>query len=129
MNNKSSNHQSKQMTITHTTNKGIRFVFSLQKKQEHFLVTVKVINTSSPVLSKHTYKIRYDYQWNAVPFDFNGLETSMKNTIEVLYHDSSYNDFKEENMIDAIDTIMFDTNMILGVEIIEPHTCTTSRII
>ncbi|CBA18271.1 C1 protein [Vernonia yellow vein betasatellite] len=96
MRNNSRKTHPKTMTIKHTTNKGIKFTIDA-KLNECFKIIVQVTRTNRNIITKHTYTMYYGYGAILVPFDFNGLETQIRNTIEVMFHDIDH--FKPEDMI------------------------------
>ncbi|BAF64266.1 putative betaC1 protein [Honeysuckle yellow vein mosaic disease associated satellite DNA beta-[Nara]] len=108
------------MTITYNNGKGIKFVIDVRLHQI-LRVIVQVYSTNQPVLTGFRCDIPYIYVHMVPPFDFNGTEELIKDTLELMYDGSDISNFKQEEMIDSIDMVMMHWLTDMGVDTVDRY--------
>ncbi|BAF75929.1 betaC1 protein [Tomato yellow dwarf disease associated satellite DNA beta-[Kochi]] len=109
------------MTITYNNGKGIKFIVDVRLHQL-LKVIVQVYSTNKPVLTGFKCHIPYTYVQMVPPFDFNGAEELIRETLELMYEDSDISNFKQEEMIDSIDMVMMHWLGHMGVDTVDRYT-------
>ncbi|BAF64265.1 putative betaC1 protein [Honeysuckle yellow vein mosaic disease associated satellite DNA beta] len=108
------------MTITYDNGKGIKFIVDVRLHQI-IRVLVKVYSTNQPVLTGFKCDIPYTYAHMVLPFDFNGTEELIRDTLELMYDGSEFSNFKQEEMIDSIDMVMMHSLTHMGVDTVDRY--------
>ncbi|ACP40518.1 C1 [Emilia yellow vein betasatellite] len=103
------------MTITYKNTKGVKFIIDV-RLCPRLNVQVTMISTKEPILSKATYTLPYNHNEIEEPFDFNGTEEAIRNTIQVMVHDIPFNDIKSEDILDSIDITMMDRFVFIDLD-------------
>ncbi|APW35717.1 betaC1 [Pea leaf distortion betasatellite] len=101
------------MTIEYRNNKGLGFIIDVRRQGAKFvMVKIRFSSTRSPALIKRRINIPYGHDGIIIPFDFNGLETGIRDMIETLFKDTAMEEFRVEEMIEMIDLLMMqDANV------------------
>ncbi|BAF49375.1 C1 protein [Tobacco leaf curl Japan betasatellite] len=103
------------MTITYSNGNGIKFIIDV-RLQQFISVSVQVYSTNQAILTGFNCNIPYTYEQIIAPFDFNGTEEIIRNTLELMYEDSDVSNFQVEDMIETIDILMTEMFTDMGVE-------------
>ncbi|BAF49382.1 C1 protein [Honeysuckle yellow vein beta-[Japan:Masuda:2003]] len=108
------------MTITYNNGRGIKFIIDVRPHQV-IRVIVQVYSTNQPVLTGFKCDIPYTYVQMVPPFDFNGVEELIRDTLELMYDMSGISNFKQEEMIDSIDMVMMHWLSDMGVDTLDRY--------
>nr|AGO64143.1 beta C1 protein [Honeysuckle yellow vein mosaic betasatellite]APC93974.1 beta C1 protein [Tomato leaf curl betasatellite] len=108
------------MTIVYNNGNGIKFIIDV-RLQQFIRVQVQVYSTNQPVLTGIRCNIPYTYVQMVPPFDFNGTEELVRDTLELMYDDSDISNFKQEEMIDSIDMVMMHWLSDMGVDTVDRY--------
>ncbi|ACB46961.1 C1 protein [Croton yellow vein mosaic betasatellite[India:Barrackpore2:2008]] len=95
------------MTIIYQNETGLKFIIDVKLKSNNsFNVIIQLFSTRSPALIKNKFIIPYGHEGIIAPFDFNNLEEGIKNILAIMYKMASFDEFKQEDMIELIDILM-----------------------
>nr|UMZ08586.1 beta C1 [Tomato leaf curl betasatellite] len=108
------------MTITYKNTKGMTFVINVRLRRENSIsVEIDLFLTKKPFLHKEQFIIPYGHQGIIAPFDFNDLEEGIKGLINIMYADSPAEEFRHEDMVEAIDILMMNEAPVVEINIVE----------
>nr|WEG85247.1 beta C1 protein [Chili leaf curl betasatellite] len=106
------------MTIKYTNEKGMVFTINVKINEDNsILVRIDLSSTRSPALAKKTFMIPYGHDGIIQPFDFNSLEEGIHNVLKVMYKDSRIWEFRQEDMVEAIDLMMMHEAPLVDIRI------------
>ncbi|ABG26122.1 C1 protein [Sida yellow vein Vietnam virus satellite DNA beta] len=106
------------MTIRCTTNKGLSFIINVRLRSNTEISTeIQFFSTKTPFLQKQTFRIPYRHQGIIAPFNFNQLEEGIKNLLNIMYTDAPQEDFRYEDMIEAIDILMMHEAPVIDINL------------
>ncbi|ACV53152.1 pathogenecity determinant protein [Leucas zeylanica yellow vein betasatellite] len=106
------------MTIKYNNKKGMEFIIDVKlKEDDSIIVQVKLFSTKSPTLARQKFNIPYDHSGFIPPFDFNSLEEGIKEIIQHMYEESTIKDFKQENIVEAIDILMMHEAPVIDINL------------
>ncbi|CAD65756.1 C1 protein [Tomato leaf curl Laos betasatellite] len=106
------------MTLQYRNTKGLRFMIDVRLQGERFvMVKIRFSSTRAPALIKRKFNIPYGHDGIIVPFDFNVLETGIKDMMEILFKDASLETFKPEEMVQIIDIIMMHDANVMDINL------------
>nr|USN24470.1 C1 [Tomato leaf curl betasatellite]USN24472.1 C1 [Tomato leaf curl betasatellite] len=95
------------MTIKYNNDNGMVFTIDVKMNDDtSILVRNEMCSTRSPALAKKTFMIPYGHDGIIPPFDFNNLEEGIHNIVKVMYRDCHVGEFRQEDMVEAIDILM-----------------------
>nr|AFJ54054.1 C1 [Tomato leaf curl Bangladesh betasatellite]AFJ54055.1 C1 [Tomato leaf curl Bangladesh betasatellite]AFJ54056.1 C1 [Tomato leaf curl Bangladesh betasatellite]AFJ54057.1 C1 [Tomato leaf curl Bangladesh betasatellite] len=107
-----------QMTIKYTNEKGMVFTIDVKINEDNsILVRIELCSTRSPALAKKTFLIPYGHDGIIPPFDFNNLEEGIHNILKVMYRDCHVGEFRQEDMVEAIDIMMMHEAPVVDIRI------------
>ncbi|CAJ21290.1 C1 protein [Malvastrum leaf curl betasatellite] len=110
------------MTIKYTTRKGLSFIINVRLEPHREVSTeIQFYSTKTPFLQKQYFRIPYTHQGIITPFNFNALEEGIKNLIHIMYTDSHHEDFRYEDLIEAIDILMMHEAPVLHINLGEEY--------
>ncbi|CAD65762.1 C1 protein [Zinnia leaf curl virus-associated DNA beta] len=110
------------MTIKYSNKKGMSFIIDVRlRTTRRVSVEIDLFSTTTPFLHKQRYIIPYGHQGLIGPFDFNGLEESIKNIFKVMYEDSPTGGFKAEDMIELVDILMMQEAHVIEINLDEEY--------
>ncbi|AFU81117.1 beta C1 protein [Mungbean yellow mosaic India virus associated betasatellite [India: Faizabad: Cow Pea:2012]] len=111
-------HVNSNMTIRYTNKKGLSFIIDVRLRGPNFvLVKIQFFSNRAPALIRRRFSIPYGHDGIIVPFDFNGLEEGIQTTLEVMYKDATYEEFKREEMVEMIDIIMLQEARVRNINL------------
>ncbi|AEA76865.1 C1 protein [Tomato leaf curl Bangladesh betasatellite [India/Kanpur/Chilli/2008]] len=115
------------MTIKYNNGNGMEFTIDVKINEDNsILVRIQLFSTSSPALAKKTLMIPYGHDGIIPPFDFNNLEEGIHNILKVMYRDSHVGEFRQEDMVEAIDIMMLHEAPLVDIRIGDEYdVCTT----
>nr|CAQ63452.1 replication association protein [Ageratum yellow leaf curl betasatellite]CAX68215.1 putative C1 protein [Ageratum leaf curl Cameroon betasatellite]CAX68216.1 putative C1 protein [Ageratum leaf curl Cameroon betasatellite]CAX68217.1 putative C1 protein [Ageratum leaf curl Cameroon betasatellite] len=113
------------MTIKYKNNKGVTFVVNVYLQEERINCKIRMTANKEAYVSSTTYDIPYSFEEVIIPFDFNGTEEQIANTIKIIFNELNYREMKHEDIVEAIDMIMAENENIFNMQIIEPHRVNT----
>ncbi|CAJ19258.1 c1 protein [Sida leaf curl virus-associated DNA beta] len=112
------------MTIKYSNKKGMKFNIDVRlKEDDSILVQIRLFSTRSQALTRRDIHIPYAYGRIIAPFDFNSLEEGIKNIIDSMYRDSGINEFRQEDLVEAVDILMIqqapveDIDLVIGYDV------------
>ncbi|AYN61547.1 C1 [Betasatellite solanikarnatakaense] len=106
------------MTITYDNEKGMVFTINVKISEDNsILVQIDLCSTRTPALAKKTFMIPYGHNGIIPPFDFNNLEEGIQNILKIMYRDSNIGDFRQEDMVEAIDIMIMQEAPLVDIRI------------
>nr|WEI47423.1 Beta C1 protein [Tomato leaf curl betasatellite] len=106
------------MTIKYNNKGGMEFTIDVKINEDNsILVRIELFSTHSPVLAKKTFMIPYGHEGIIPPFDFNALEESIHNMLQIMYKDSDIGEFRQEDMVETIDLLMMEGAPLVDIRI------------
>nr|CAG28794.1 putative C1 protein [Tomato leaf curl China betasatellite] len=106
------------MTIQYTNTKGPKFIIDVRLQGPKFvMVKIQFSSTRAPAMIKRRFNIPYGHNGIIIPFDFNGLETGIRDMMELFYKDACYEQFKQEEMVEMIDLLMMHEANVLDINL------------
>ncbi|ADO95328.1 C1 protein [Tomato leaf curl betasatellite-Panipat 2 [India:Panipat:Papaya:2008]] len=106
------------MTIKYDNEKGMVFTIDVKINDDNsILVRIDLCSTRSPALAKKTFMIPYGHDGIIPPFDFNNLEEGIHNILKVIYRDSHVGEFRQEDMVEAIDIMIMQEAPLVDIRI------------
>nr|ANC48018.1 C1 protein [Tomato leaf curl betasatellite] len=106
------------MTIHYTNTRGLKFIIEVRLQGPKFvMVKVQFFSTRAPAMIKRRFNIPYGHNGIILPFDFNGLETGIRDMIEYLYKDAHYEQFKQEELVEMIDILMMQDANVMDINV------------
>nr|AIO11235.1 beta C1 protein [Andrographis yellow vein leaf curl betasatellite] len=110
------------MTITYKDQGGMEFIIDVMSRGDNsIIVRIELISTRSPVLLRAKTRIPYSHTGVMIPFNFNELEEGIRNTLDLMYQESPIQDFKQEDMVEAIDILLMHEAHVLGLDVDENY--------
>nr|WKW48799.1 beta C1 protein [Tomato leaf curl betasatellite] len=107
-----------QMTIKYNNDKGMEFTIDVKINEDNsILVRIELCSTRSPALAKKTFMIPYGHDGIIPPFDFNNLEQGVHNILKLMYRDCHVGEFRQEDMVEAIDILMMHEAPLVDIRI------------
>nr|UWQ56647.1 C1 [Tomato leaf curl Bangladesh betasatellite] len=106
------------MTIKYTNEKGMVFTINVKINEDNSVFArIDLCSKRSPALAKKTLMIPYGHDGIIPPFDFNNLEEGIHNILKVMYRDSHVGEFRQEDMVEAIDIMMMHEAPLVDIRI------------
>ncbi|AEA76868.1 C1 protein [Tomato leaf curl Bangladesh betasatellite [India/Noida/Chilli/2007]] len=106
------------MTVRYNNAKGMEFTIDVKINEDNsILVRIELCSTRSAGLAKKTFMIPYGHDGIIPPFDFNNLEEGIHNILKVMYRDSHVGEFRQEDMVEAIDMMMMHEAPLIDIRI------------
>ncbi|AHM27302.1 beta C1 protein [Betasatellite andrographis] len=110
------------MTITYKNKRGMEFIIDVMLRGDNsIIVQIELISTRSPALLRRKTRIPYSHTGVMIPFNFNELEEGIGNTLDLMYQESPIQDFKQEDMVEAIDILLMHEAHVLGLDVDENY--------
>nr|SCA59512.1 betaC1 protein [Papaya leaf curl betasatellite] len=110
------------MTIKYVNQKGLVFIINVTLRgDESIKVYIQLTSTRSPALVKKKFMLPYKHDGIIPPFDFNNLEEGIKNILAIMYRDSSFDEFKQEDMTEIIDILMMHEAPVFDIKIFDEY--------
>ncbi|CAJ87656.1 C1 protein [Siegesbeckia yellow vein Guangxi virus satellite DNA beta] len=103
------------MTITYKNGKGVTFTINV-RLSPNLKVHLSMLCTNEPIMSRFTYTLPYEHEDIIAPFDINGTEEAIKDTIEIMTENVSFKDITREELLDSIDTMMIERFQIIELD-------------
>ncbi|ADO95333.1 C1 protein [Tomato leaf curl Panipat betasatellite] len=115
------------MTIKYNNEKGMEFSIDVKITEDNsILVRIELCSTRSAALAKKTFTIPYGHDGMIPPFNFNNLEEGIHNILKVMYRDCHIGEFRQEDMVEAIDMMMMHEAPVIDIRIGDEYdVCTT----
>ncbi|AHB33494.1 beta C1 [Hedyotis yellow mosaic betasatellite] len=115
------------MTIKYKNNYGLSFIINvLLRSEREVSVEIDLFSTKTPFLHKQKYRIPYGHQGIIPPFDFNNLEEGIRDLLDLMYQESPPQEFKHEDMVEAIDILMMTEARVIDISLDEKFTISSS---
>nr|ACC66073.1 C1 [Papaya leaf curl betasatellite] len=116
-----------QMTVRYNNEKGMEFTIDVKINADNsILVRIELCSTRSAALAKKTFMIPYGHDGIIPPFDFNNLEEGINNILKIMYSDCQVEEFRQEDMVEAIDIMMLHEAPVIDIRIGDEYdVCTT----
>nr|WIW41306.1 beta C1 protein [Papaya leaf curl betasatellite] len=106
------------MTIKYVNQKGLVFVINVTLRgDESIKVYIQLTSTRSPALVKKKFMLPYKHDGIIPPFDFNNLEEGIHNILKIMYRDCHVGEFRQEDMVEAIDIMMMHEAPLVDIRI------------
>ncbi|AHN49651.1 C1 protein [Malvastrum leaf curl Guangdong betasatellite] len=106
------------MTIRYKNTKGVSFVINVRLRKENSIsVEIDLFSQKTPYLHKQQFVIPYSHQGIITPFNFNDLEEGIKGLMNVMYAESPADEFRHEDMIEAIDILMMQEAHVIDINL------------
>nr|AIW65599.1 beta C1 [Tomato leaf curl Gujarat betasatellite] len=118
------------MTIKYKNTKGMEFIINVRLKEDtSIVVDIRVFSTGSPVLATKQFMIPYGHSGIIPPFNFNALEEGIRNIIDLMYKESTIQEFKQEDMVQTIDLLMMNEAPVVDIDVMDEYdVCTNSSV-
>nr|AGA60247.1 C1 [Tomato leaf curl Ranchi betasatellite] len=115
------------MTIKYNNRKGMEFTIDVRLKDDNsILVQIGLCSTRSPAMAKKTFLITYGHDGIIPPFDFNNIEEEIHNMLRFMYKDSHVREFRQEDMVEAIDILMMHEAPVVDIRIWDDYDVCTN---
>ncbi|CAJ76463.1 putative C1 protein [Siegesbeckia yellow vein virus-[GD24]-associated DNA beta] len=95
------------MTITYNNGKGVTFTINV-RISPNLKVHLSMLCTNEPVMSRYNYILPYEHEDIFPPFDINGTEEAVKETITIMTEGVYFKNITKEELLDSIDTMMIE---------------------
>ncbi|UUA80655.1 C1 [Fenugreek leaf curl betasatellite] len=107
------------MTILLTTRGGMVITIDIKiaRPFSSFVGMYVLLKQQPPALVKKTFMIPYGHDGIIPPFDFNNLEEGIHNILKVIYRDSHVGEFRQEDMVEAIDIMIMQEAPLVDIRI------------
>nr|APR74600.1 betaC1 [Tomato leaf curl betasatellite] len=118
------------MTIKYKNKRGMEFIINVRLKEDtSIIVDIKVFSTGFPVLATKQFMIPYGHSGIIPPFNFNALEEGIRNIIDLMYKESTIQEFKQEDMVQTIDLLMMHEAPVVDIDVMDEYdVCTNSSV-
>nr|QPN01223.1 C1 protein [Tomato leaf curl Bangladesh betasatellite] len=115
------------MTIKYNNTKGMEFTIDVKLKEDNsIMVQIALCSTRSPAMAKKTFLITYGHDGIIQPFDFNNIEEGIHNLLRFMYKDSHVREFRQEDMVEAIDILMMHEAPVVDIRIWDDYDVCTN---
>ncbi|UYO78046.1 C1 [Physalis minima leaf curl betsatellite] len=107
-----------QMAIKYNNGNGMEFTIDVMINEDNtILFRIQLFSTRSPALAKKTFRIPYGHDGIIPPLDGNYPEEGIPNTLKVMYRDLAIQEFRQEDMVKAIDIMMMHEAPLVDIGI------------
>ncbi|AGZ80146.1 beta c1 protein [Spinach yellow vein betasatellite] len=110
------------MPIRYVNQKGWVFITTVTLRGDEYIkVYIQLSSTRSPALVKKKFMLPYKHDGIIPPFDFNNLEEGIRNILDIMYRDSWFDEFKQEDMAEIIDILMMHEAPVIDIRIFDEY--------
>nr|UYO78188.1 C1 [Papaya leaf curl betasatellite] len=110
------------MTIKYVNSKGLVFIINVTLRgDESIKVYIPLTSTRSPALVKKKFMLPYKHEVIIPPFKFHNLEEVIRNLKAIMYRDSSFDEFKQEDMTEKIEILMMQEAPVFDIQIFDEY--------
>nr|ANC48012.1 C1 protein [Tomato leaf curl betasatellite] len=104
------------MTINYNNGKGMIFTIDVKINEDNrIIVRIELCSLKSQALAKKTFMIPYGHDGIIPPFDFNNIEEGIHNLLQFMYRDCHVGEFRQEDMVEAIDILMMHEAPVIDI--------------
>nr|ADG01895.1 BetaC1 [Tomato leaf curl Bangalore virus DNA beta] len=115
------------MTIKYVNRNGLVFIINVRLKGDDSIkVHIQLTSTRSPALVKRKFVIPYGHNGLILPFDFNNLEEGIRNILTIMYRDTTFDEFKHEDMTELIDMLIMTEAPVVDIQVFDEYDVCTN---